>query len=174
MRWRPGTWPISITPRLTGRTATGSASSPRPRTGSATARAAATTRRCTPGPQPGTSWRRRRSTRFRRSGSQGSGARCERVVHLEVLGGTVGSDRYAVAGQQRVVVDDRIAGHGEADPVAEQREAGRWPAEFAGVLLAQGRRGDGLAGPGHRQAVLGEQGVEPALAGIAPLDGADP
>ena len=61
-RRRPGTWPTSPTPRRTGRTATVSGSSPHRGTGSATARAAATTRRCTPGRPPGTSWRPRRST----------------------------------------------------------------------------------------------------------------
>lgn len=43
----------------------------------------------------------------------------EGVVHLEASGRPVDRDSHAVGGQQRVVVNDRGTGGGEADPVAE-------------------------------------------------------
>jgi len=41
-------------------------------------------------------------------------------MHFEALRRAVRRDDDAVGGQQRVIVDDRNAGLGKADPVAEQ------------------------------------------------------
>jgi len=74
-------------------------------------------------------------------------------VDVEVAGGAVRGDGHAVPGQQRVVVDDREVGRGEADLVAEQCRAGLGPVEVAGIAGAQGCGGDGLAGPADRAAM---------------------
>ena len=78
-------------------------------------------------------------------------------MDVEVVGGAVRGDGHAVPGQQRVVVDDRNAGRREADLMAEQGRAGLGPAEVTSVAGAQGRGGDGLAGPADRVAMLGDR-----------------
>src|SRR5260221_13464585 len=80
-------------------------------------------------------------------GSRSASAGGERVVDVEVVGGAVRGDGHAVPGQQRVVVDDREVGRGEADLVAEQGRAGLGPVEGMSVAGAQGRGGGGLADP---------------------------
>jgi hypothetical protein len=84
-------------------------------------------------------------------------------VDVEVAGGAVRGDGHAVPGQQRVVVDDREVGRGEADLVAEQCRAGLGPVEVMSVAGAQGRGGDGLAGPADRAAMLGQDGAAALL-----------
>ena len=86
-------------------------------------------------------------------GSRSASAGGERVVDVEVVGGAVRGDGHAVPGQQRVVVDDREVGRGEADLLAEQCRAGLGPVEVMSVAGAQGRGGDGLAGPADRAAM---------------------
>jgi SAM-dependent methyltransferase len=74
-------------------------------------------------------------------GSRSASAGGERVVDVEVAGGAIRGDGHAVPGQQRVVVDDREVGRGEADLVAEQCRAGLGPVEVMSVAGAQGRGG---------------------------------
>ena len=68
-------------------------------------------------------------------------ARAQRVVHVQPVGGPVGGDRDAVAGQHRVVVHDGQAGRGEADPVAEQRRAAGRPGQVTGLEPVPGHTG---------------------------------
>ena len=87
-------------------------------------------------------------------------------MDVEVVGGAVRGDGHAVPRQQRVVVDDREVGRGEADLMAEQCRAGLGPVEVMSVAGAQGRGGDGLAGPADRAAMLGQDGVQPPAAEV--------
>jgi predicted enzyme related to lactoylglutathione lyase len=85
------------------------------------------------------------------------------VVHFESLSRAVGRDDDAVGRQQRVIVDDRDTGLGEADPVAEQRGAGFRPGQVAGVVRAECRWADGLVSAGDGKPAIGQDGVQPTL-----------
>jgi hypothetical protein len=57
-------------------------------------------------------------------------------MHFEALRRAVRRDDDAAGGRQRVVVDDRDAGLGEADPVAELCGTGSGPGKVAGIVRA--------------------------------------
>jgi hypothetical protein len=95
----------------------------------------------------------------------------ERVVDFQVSRRAVDRDGHAVGGQERVVVDDRVAGRGEADPVAEQGGTGLGAGKIAGVTRAERGRGYGLVGPGDGQPLLGQDGVETTQPEVLPADG---
>ena len=65
-------------------------------------------------------------------------------MHFQAADGAADADGDAVAGQHRMVVHDRQAGRGEADPVAEQRRAGPGPGEVGGVERAERSWADAL------------------------------